>query len=177
MKTAEEVLQEKSREIISVTPDTTIHDALQKMVHHKIGAILVKDKGEIVGIWTERDLMHDVLRADFNIKKARIGDFMTTGLLSAPHTDSCYELMDKFLGMRLRHLLIEKDGHYIGMLSSGDVMKETLQEKTREYEELNFEVSWEYYENWRTPLSKTTPEVNEMYAPYPANIQQVRRGY
>ncbi|QHT66578.1 CBS domain-containing protein [Rhodocytophaga rosea] len=174
MKTAEEVLRENAREIISVIPDTTIYDALQKMVHHKIGAILVKEDNEIVGIWTERDLMHDVLREDFNIRTARIGDYMTTGLLSAPHTDSCYELMDKFLGMRLRHLLIEKNGEYIGMLSSGDVMKETLREKTREYETLNFEVSWDYYENWRTPVTKNTSEVNELYMPYPANLQARR---
>jgi len=171
MKTAEEVLREKARDIISVSPDTSIYDALQKMVHYKIGAILIKDDNEIIGIWTERDLMHDSLREDFNIRQARIGDYMTTGLLSAPNTDSCYELMDKFLGMRLRHLLIEKNGEYIGMLSSGDVMKETLLEKTREYESLNFEVSWDYYENWRTPVSKTTVEVNELYMPYPANLQ------
>jgi signal-transduction protein with cAMP-binding, CBS, and nucleotidyltransferase domain len=82
--------------------------------------------------------------------------------------------MDKFLGMRLRHLLIEKNGQYIGMLSSGDVMKETLREKTREYESLNFEVSWDYYENWRTPVTKNTPEVNEIYMPYPANLQARR---
>lgn len=175
MKTAEEILREKARDIISVAPDTTIYDALQKMAHHKIGAILIKQQDEIVGIWTERDLMHDVLRADFDIKQALIGEYMTTGLLSAPHTDSCYELMDKFLGMRLRHLLIEKNGEYIGMLSSGDVMKETLLEKTREYESLNFEVSWNYYENWRTPVTKTIQEVNELYIPYPANLQ-ARRG-
>src|SRR5688500_10165698 len=123
MKIAEEILQEKSRNIISVTLDTTIYDALQTMEHHRIGSILVKDKEQIVGIWTERDLMHDVLHANFDSKKARIGDFMTTCLISAPHTDTCYELMDKFLGMKLRHLLIEKDSQYIGILSAGDVMK------------------------------------------------------
>ncbi len=171
MKIAEEILQEKSKNIISLPSDTTIYDALQKMLHHRIGAILVKDKGQLVGIWTERELMYDVLLVDFDIKQARIGDYMSTCLLSAPHTDTCYELMDKFLGMKLRYLLIEKDSQYIGMLSSGDVMKETLQEKAREYEDLNFEVSWQYYENWRTPLFKTTPEVNNLYLPYPANIQ------
>lgn len=174
MKTAEEILQQKARDIISVTPQTTIFEALQKMVHHKIGAILVEQDNEIVGIWTERDLMHDTLRADFDIKKALIGEYMTTGLLSAPHTDSCYELMDKFLGMRLRHLLIEKNGEYIGMLSSGDVMKETLLEKTHEYESLNFEVSWDYYENWRTPVTQSTQEANELYVPYPAGVQARR---
>jgi signal-transduction protein with cAMP-binding, CBS, and nucleotidyltransferase domain len=174
MKTAEEILKEKARDIISVTPDTSIEEALQLMVYHKIGAILIKDGEAITGIWTERDLMEDVLQKGFDIRQSHIGDYMTTGLLSAPHTDTCYELMDKFLGMRLRHLLIEKNGHYIGMLSAGDVMKETLLEKTREYETLNFEVSWDYYENWRTPVTKASNESNDLYIPYPANIQAYR---
>lgn len=144
MKSAETILKENARDIISVTPDTTIYDALQKMVHFRIGAILVKNENKIVGIWTERDLMHDVLRSNFDIRKATVGSFMTTELFSAPYSDSCYELMEKFLGMRLRHLLIEKDGQYIGMLSSGDVMKETLQERTYEYESLNFVISSNY---------------------------------
>jgi signal-transduction protein with cAMP-binding, CBS, and nucleotidyltransferase domain len=173
MKTAEDILKSKNRDIISITPDTTIYDALQLMVKHRIGAILVKNDEKIVGIWTERDLMHDTLTPNFNPKEALIGDFMTTELISAPCNDSCYELMDKFLGRRLRHLLIEKEGEYVGMLSSGDVMKETLQEKTREFEALNFEVSWEYYENWRTPVTKGK-EVNEIYLPYPENIQSRR---
>jgi signal-transduction protein with cAMP-binding, CBS, and nucleotidyltransferase domain len=174
MKTAEEILREKARDIITVTPETSIEEALQLMVYHKIGAILVKEGDDIVGIWTERDLMQDILQEGFSIKEARIGDYMTTGLLSAPCTDTSYELMDKFLGMRLRHLLIEKNGHYIGMLSAGDVMKETLLDKTREYEALNFKVSWDYYENWRTPVTKASTEPNELYVPYPANINAYR---
>ena len=74
---------------------------------------------------------------------------MTTGLLSAPHDNSCYELLDKFLGMRLRHLLITKDDKYIGLVSIGDVIKSCLQAKDDELRKLNKFVSWEYYENWR----------------------------
>jgi signal-transduction protein with cAMP-binding, CBS, and nucleotidyltransferase domain len=174
MKTAEEILKEKARDIISVTPETTIEEALQLMVYHKIGAILIKDGDDITGIWTERDLMQDILQNGFDIRQSPIGDYMTTGLLSAPHTDTCFELMDKFLGMRLRHLLIEKNGRYIGMLSAGDIMKETLLEKTREYEALNFKVSWDYYEDWRTPVTKVSTETNDLYLPYPASVKAYR---
>jgi hypothetical protein len=58
--------------------------------------------------------------------------------------------MDKFLGLRLRHLLIKKGEEYIGLLSIGDVIKASLQEKTREFEELHAVISWEYYEEWGT---------------------------
>jgi signal-transduction protein with cAMP-binding, CBS, and nucleotidyltransferase domain len=74
---------------------------------------------------------------------------MSTGLKSATHTDTVYMLKDKFLGLRLRHLLIEKEGKYIGLLSTGDIIKASLREKDLELKDLNAIVSWEYYENWR----------------------------
>ena len=149
MKTAEQILQDKELEILSVSPDTTITEALQLMIKNQVGAMLIKDKDEIVGIWTERDLMRNIVMPNFDAKTAKIGDYMTTGLLSAPHDNTCYNLLDKFLGMRLRHLLIEQEGKYVGLLSIGDVIKACLQAKDEELRKLNQFVSWEYYENWR----------------------------
>jgi CBS domain-containing protein len=149
MRTAAEILQDKDSQIISVTPDTTIIEALRVMIKNHIGGILIQEGDNIVGIWTERDLMRNSITANFDVKVAKIKDYMTTGLLSAPHTDTVYQLLDKFLGMRLRHLLIEKDGSYIGLLSIGDVIRATLLEKDVELRKLNAIVSWEYYENWQ----------------------------
>ena len=149
MKTAVEILQDKDSHIISVEPDTTIIDALRVMIKNHIGGVLIQDGDNIVGIWTERDLMRNSLTADFDVKTARIKDYMTTGLLSAPHSDTVYQLLDKFLGMRLRHLLIEKDGNYLGLLSIGDVIRATLQEKDLEMQELKSMMSWEFYEDWK----------------------------
>ncbi len=149
MKTAEEILKEKDIDIISVTADTTISEAIRIMIKNQIGAILVEKEGEIVGIWTERDLMRNVLTAGFDPNTAIIKDYMSTGLKSADYTDTVYVLKDKFLGLRLRHLLIEKEGNYIGLLSTGDIIKASLREKDLELKDLNAIVSWEYYENWR----------------------------
>ena len=149
MKTAEQMIKEKGNHLISVSPDTTIYDALRLMIEKQIGAILVKKDDEIVGIWTERDLMRNTVTAGFDARTAKISDYMTTGLKSAPASDTVYMLKDKFLGLKLRHLLIEKEGKYIGLLSVGDVIKASIQEKDRELKDLNAMVSWEYYENWR----------------------------
>jgi signal-transduction protein with cAMP-binding, CBS, and nucleotidyltransferase domain len=149
MRTAEQILEEKGGEMIWVAADSTVEEALKIMVEKNIGAILVKEGEEIVGIWTEHELLSDILTEGFDPKTARIRDFMTTDLQSAPHNATVYQLMDKFLGMRLRHLLIIKEGKYIGLISSGDVTKASLTEKTAELEKLNAMVSWEYYEDWR----------------------------
>ena len=149
MKTAEEIIINKGGEIISVTPDTTIAEAIRIMLDKRIGAILIKEKDEYAGIWTERDLLRNTLSDDFNPKIAKIKDYMTTDLKSAPHTDTLYQLQDKYLGMRLRHLLIKKNNIYIGMISIGDVIKASLQEKDDELKKLKAIANWEYYENWQ----------------------------
>ena len=74
---------------------------------------------------------------------------MSFNIVSANIEEHAYQLMDKFLGRRVRHLLIEEDGEYIGLLSVGDVMKANLQQKNEEFEKLNQMVSLEYYENWK----------------------------
>ena len=149
METAKDMLGGKSREIVSVPVGTTIMDTLHKMNAHKVGAILVTRDGKAVGIWTERDLMRNTILEGFDPQTARVEDFMTTKLVSAPHTDTVYNLMDKFLGRRIRHLLIEENGKYIGLLSGGDVMKCVIHAKDAELRQLNSMVSWDYYENWK----------------------------
>jgi signal-transduction protein with cAMP-binding, CBS, and nucleotidyltransferase domain len=148
MKTAEDMLNDKGRDILAVPTDTVVLDALKKMNAVKVGAILVTRNAQPVGIWTERDLMRNVLDEAFDPKSTPIGDVMTKTLIFAPHSDTVYNLMDKFLGLRVRHLLIQKDGNTIGMVSSGDVMKASIQEKDGELKQLNSMVGWDYYENW-----------------------------
>ncbi len=149
MKSAEEILYEKGTKMISVTQQTSIDKSIRKMLENKIGAIVVSDGDDIVGIWTERDLMRNISIEKIDPETALIKDFMTRNIVSAPFTDTIYNLMDKFLGKRIRHLLIEKNGKYIGMLSIGDVIKAILQEKTDELNELKAMVSWDYYEDWK----------------------------
>jgi CBS domain-containing protein len=60
--------------------NTTVYDALRKMLENKIGAILVSDNDQIVGIWTERDLMRNSISEGFNPRTAKIGDYMTEGV-------------------------------------------------------------------------------------------------
>lgn len=149
METAKKMVADKGREIMSVPVGTTLFATLEKMNKEKVGAILVTRDQNIIGIWTERDLMQDITQEGFDLKSALIEDYMTTDLKSAAHTDTVFNLMDKFLGLRLRHLLIEEDGNIIGLVSSGDVMKCVIHEKDAELKQLNSMVSWDYYEDWR----------------------------
>jgi len=148
MKTALDIIMDKQTKMVCVAPDTTIDDALRRMVENKMGAILVEENDVCVGIWTERDLMRNILEPDFNPKTASIGDYMSTPLYAVPHDAPIIKIEEKFIGLFVRHLLVEKDGEYIGLLSIGDVLRASLLTKDKQIRELNSIASWEYYENW-----------------------------
>lgn len=145
MKRAIDIILEKDRPMVSVTPQTTIWEALQMMVADKIGAIVVKEDENVVGIWTERDLMNNIVQPDFDPKTAKIQEYMSRDLKTVNFDEPIYKLPDLMLGLFIRHLFVVQEGKIIGLLSIGDVFRACLIERTRELES----VSWEYYENWR----------------------------
>ena len=148
MKTAMDILQNKNREMVRVSPNQTIKEVVGVMVANKIGAILIEEEGRIVGIWTERDLLRGVSEPGFDPATTRVGDVMTVNVHSASHDTPITKLQDMFLGLFIRHILIEKDSAYIGLLSIGDVTRASLLEKDQQIRELHQIASWEYYENW-----------------------------
>ncbi len=148
MKTAGEILNDKKRDMVTVRPEQTVREALERMQADRIGAILVKRAEKIVGIWTERDLARDILKPGFNIDTARVADHMTARLFTAPDDTPLLKLQEMFLGLFIRHILITHRRKTIGLLSIGDVMRAGLLEKDTQIRDLTAMSSWEYYENW-----------------------------
>lgn len=149
MKTAEDILKDKQRGMITISHDQTVLQACRKMVDHKIGVIVVTKDDEIVGVFSERDLLQHVIDEGFNLKTSKVGDYMSTLLHSVSYSAKIHKLEEMFLGLFVRHLLVEQDSDYIGLLSIGDVLRASLLEKDQQFKELNALVSWEYYENWK----------------------------
>ncbi len=148
-KTAEDILNEKGSEILSIGPDALVAAAIELMNKRRVGSILIRDGNDYIGIWTERDLLTHVLSQDFDFQTTKIRDHMQTELIYAKHDDSIIHLIDKFLGLRVRHLLIQREGQFIGMLSTGDVMRAALQQRSEELERMRDIVKLDYYDEWR----------------------------
>jgi signal-transduction protein with cAMP-binding, CBS, and nucleotidyltransferase domain len=155
MQTAEQIVRRNNKEILTTDENAKVIDAVKLMNERKVGSIFIKKDEKIIGVWTERDLLKNSVVEGFDPKTAKIADYMKTNLISVPHDSTNYHLMDVFLGKRIRHLLIEKDGEFIGLVSPGDIMKAYILEKDGELRDLNAMVSWEYYENWRWDPSKS----------------------
>ncbi|MBW2406192.1 MAG: CBS domain-containing protein [Deltaproteobacteria bacterium] len=148
MKTAEDIIKEKNREMVCISFDSTVGEALRLMTENNIGAILVTKEKKIVGIWTERDLLHNVILPEFDINTSLIGNYMTTPIHTTAHSTPILKINEMFLGLFIRHILVEKNGNHIGLLSIGDVLRASLIEQDRQIKSLNKIASWEYYENW-----------------------------
>jgi len=148
MKFAGDLLEGKNADMIAARADQTVLEVLRIMVEKNIGAILVKENDQIVGIWTEKDFVRNSLQAGFDPRTSRIGDYMTTTLHKASVMTPIPRLQEMYLGLYTRYVMIEKDGQYVGLLSIGDVLRANLLAKDREIKDLNALASWEYYENW-----------------------------
>ncbi len=148
MKTAGDILTDKNRDMVTVRPEQTLREALERMQVNRIGAILVKRAEKIVGIWTERDLARDILKRGFDIDTAIVENYMSTRLYTAPDDTPILKLQEMFLGLFIRHILITQRRRTVGLLSIGDVMRASLLEKDAQIKDLTAMASWDYYENW-----------------------------
>lgn len=130
METARQLLQGKHRQgIFSVTPDTTVYQALQLMAEKDIGALLVMDGDKLVGIFSERDYARKVVLQGKTSASTPIRDIMTARVICArpEHTvDECMALMSE---KRFRHLPVVEGERVIGVLSITDLVRSQIAEK------------------------------------------------
>ena len=156
MKFAGDLLEGKNADMIAAETSQSVLEVLRIMVENNIGAILVKENDQIVGIWTEKDYVRNSPQAGFDPQKARIGDYMTTTLHKASYDTPIPKLQEMYLGLYTRYVMIEREGRYVGLLSIGDVLRANLLAKDREIKDLSAMANWEYYENWGwNPKKKT----------------------
>lgn len=127
MKTLQQLLDSKKyKEVISITPNRPVFDALVIMAEYKIGALVVLDGENLVGIFSERDYAREVILKGRSSKTTQIAEVMTHKVLIAGPNDSVDHGMSIMADRHIRHLPVVDNGRVIGMLSIGDLVKETL---------------------------------------------------
>ena len=120
MKIAD-ILRTKGSAVVTIAPDRTVQDALQMLVDHNIGALVVLD-GRIQGIVSERDLLRIAAADVRHLDSARVRDVMTTEVIvTAPDAD-IQQVMDVMTERRIRHLPVLSGGAVCGIVSIGDVV-------------------------------------------------------
>ena len=125
-----EILKTKADNTVhSIGPDASVFEAVHAMAQHNVGALLVAEKGEIVGIVTERDYARKVILMDRSSKQTPVRDIMSRRVLyvTPQHTSAqCLALMTE---NRLRHLPVLDERKLVGLVSIGDLVKDIISEQ------------------------------------------------
>lgn len=115
--------------MISVSPSTTVFEALQRMAEHNIGALLVMNGDRLAGIFSERDYARKVALRGLTSKDTTVGDLMTGKVITVgPEwtADQCMAVMTEH---HIRHLPVLEGDRVLGVISIGDAVKAVVDEQ------------------------------------------------
>jgi IMP dehydrogenase len=129
MVTVRQLLKSKPPDLWSVSPETSVYEALELMAEKDIGAVLVLRDGRLAGIFTERDYARNViLRGRFS-KTTSVGELMTDVMCYVRPEQTIEDCMALMTDKRVRHLPVLEDERLIAIISIGDVVKKTISEQ------------------------------------------------
>jgi len=141
MKLVQQLLDRKGDEIISITRDASVFDAIKLMADRGVGSLLVMDGDELKGIVTERDYARKVIIKGRSSESTPVADIMTTDLVTASLTQSVNDCMTLMSERRIRHLPVLVDGKVAGMISIGDLVQAIISDQQEEIEQLESYIS------------------------------------
>ena len=137
MANVSKLLEKKGKELISVSPNTGVRDAIAKMAEKSAGTALVMDGNKLVGIFSERDFIRKIYLKDKCGKSTRVCEIMSTSLTTVTADtalESCMEIMTE---KRIRHLPVLDGDRVVGIVSIGDIVKHMVNEKDFEIKNLH----------------------------------------
>lgn len=136
MNTVKRLLEDKGHDVWSVHPDDTVLDAITVLAKKDIGAVLVMEGDNPVGIFTERDYARNVFLKGKSSPETLVRDVMAKPVIFARPENSVDECMSLMTRYRMRHLPVLDDGDLVGMVSIGDLVKSVIDEQKDTIEQL-----------------------------------------
>jgi len=135
----EDILKTKGKEVYTTTPEMPIQEALQIMADRNLGALVVIEGEQVVGIFSERDLARRIIGKDACSLATKVKQIMTSPVTTVSPTDSIEECMELMTDKHIRHLPVIENNRLVGVISIGDVVKgiltnrETLIDQLKDY--------------------------------------------
>jgi CBS domain-containing protein len=126
MKPVSELLKKRNSSVYQVTPSVTVFEALRLLAEHGVGAMIVMDKGKLVGVVSERDYTRKIALQGKNSRETLVGDIMTRDVFTVtPQTGTrtCMALMSQ---KKIRHLPVVDGAKVLGVISILDIMDDII---------------------------------------------------
>lgn len=133
----ETILQRKGRDVVTISPDTTVAEAVSVVCKRRIGAVIVVGgDGGVQGIFSERDLIMGINDSGAEILRMPVRDVMTKEVHSCTRQNTVIEVMEMMTRRRIRHVPVIEAGTLIGLVSIGDAVMHRIAETEHEAEAL-----------------------------------------
>lgn len=129
MQTVQQLLDRKGWGVWSVSPRTSVHEAMTQLEERNVGAVLVLEGDRIVGILSERDCVRRVMLDQLPSMTTPVSQVMTTPVKCVKVHDTVDRCMRTITELRVRHLPVLEGERAVGMISVGDVVKAQLSEQ------------------------------------------------
>jgi CBS domain-containing protein len=126
MATVRDMIRRKGGEVIGVSPDATVYEALQSLAKHNAGALLVMKGKEMVGILSERDCVRKVELRGKSVKDTKVSEIMTSNVITINCDQTVEECETLMMEKSIRHLPVYEGNELVGVLSVRDVLREML---------------------------------------------------
>ena len=133
-----DILKVKGTKVWMVGASQSIQDALELLMNHRIGSLLVVDERShnVVGILSERDIVQHLAKNHGKLEEIPVRDWMTRKLITVTPEDAIEEVMSIMTEKRIRHIPVMVEGELAGMVSIGDVVKALLEHSEHEIRHL-----------------------------------------
>ena len=127
-----DILSQKGDAVFTVSPRAKLAGAVQVMVEHNVGSLVVCDNESMVGILSERDILRAMAESGQALEQMLVGERMTQKVITGDPTDDLNKIMGIMTQHRIRHLPVLENGRVSGLISIGDIVKAQHEQLARE---------------------------------------------
>jgi len=136
MSSIRDILDRKGRSVLTIHSGASVLEAIGIMSGANVGALVIQDGNQPVGIFTERDYLRKIALKGRSSSTTLLREVMSSPLITVSVNEASESAMETMTERRCRHLVVTEGGAMVGIVSLGDLVKHLLQEKAAEVEQL-----------------------------------------
>jgi CBS domain-containing protein len=136
-----DILRHKGSDVITIAPSETVSSLLAQLAEHNVGALLVHDGSEVVGVVSERDIVRRIAERGAALLDAAVEEIMTSVVVSCTSKDSIDSVAESMTERRVRHMPVIDNGELVGIVSIGDVVSSRIRQLEKDRGQLEQYIS------------------------------------